>query len=90
MLELLEKIELLKKSLDEDSIIKSLKECQEDIMQDTLLMKQIKNHDKLLESKEKIKELRRLENDVNFIILEINQYLKENIIKNSRCQNENN
>lgn len=89
MLELLEKIEKLKSTLEKDPTIQELKRVQEEIKKDEKLLVQLKNKEKETENNEKIRKMQLLENQVNFIILEINKRLKENIGKNSRCQNEN-
>jgi len=89
MLELLEKIEKLKSTLEKDPTIQELKRVQEEIKKDENLLVQLKNKEKETENNEKIRKMQLLENQVNFIILEINKRLKENIGKNSRCQNEN-
>jgi len=84
-----EKIEKLKSTLEKDPTIQELKRVQEEIKKDENLLVQLKNKEKETENNEKIRKMQLLENQVNFIILEINKRLKENIGKNSRCQNEN-
>jgi len=85
MNELIEKVDNLKKSLDNNKEIINLKEINELIMQDKELLKDIEdyniNHSESL--KEKInnhklfREYKHNETEVNFIILEINKRLKE-------------
>lgn len=88
MIELLEKLDRLKKVIDQHPTIKEIEKVQKDIETNKdLYNKIIKKEKKTLEDEQIIK-YKNLENEINFLILEINQYLKENLLKNSRCQNE--
>lgn len=88
MIELLEKLDRLKKVIDQHPTIKEIEKVQKDIeINKDLYNKIIKKEKKTLEDEQIIK-YKNLENEINFLILEINQYLKENLLKNSRCQNE--
>ncbi|MBR3146378.1 MAG: hypothetical protein IKF47_03850 [Bacilli bacterium] len=92
MNELIETVDNLKKSLDENDEIIKLKEINELIMKDKELLKDIENYN--LTKDEKIKEriinnklfreYKHSEAECNFIILEINKKLKE-ISNKGKC-----
>ena len=92
MNELIETVDNLKKSLDENDEIIKLKEINELIMIDKELLKDIENYN--LTKDEKIKEriinnklfreYKHSEAECNFIILEINKKLKE-ISNKGKC-----
>jgi len=92
MNELIENVDNLKKSLDENDEIIKLKEINELIMKDKELLKDIENYN--LTKDEKIKEriinnklfreYKHSEAECNFIILEINKKLKE-ISNKGKC-----
>jgi len=75
-MEIYDKINDFKNSLDEEISIKEIKNIQREILLDSKLVDDIKNNnydnDNLL-----IKQYRHLENEVNYIILEINMNLKQ-------------
>lgn len=75
-MEIYDKINDFKNSLDEEISIKEIKNIQRKILLDSKLVDDIKNNnydnDNLL-----IKQYRHLENEVNYIILEINMNLKQ-------------
>lgn len=75
-MEIYDKINDIKNSLDEEISIKEIKNIQREILLDSKLVDDIKNNnydnDNLL-----IKQYRHLENEVNYIILEINMNLKQ-------------
>lgn len=90
MLELFEKLEILKNKLDScDSILK-LTRMQEEILNNRVLYQKIVEKNGTVNQEEKVLEYRKLENEVNFLILEINRRLKENFKKEVLCHNENN
>lgn len=90
MLELLEKIDTLKKTLNETDLIKRLESAQLEILNDSALYQKIKNHDVDISSNSKVAEYRKAENEVNFLILEINDYLKRAFKESKRCHHESN
>lgn len=75
-MEIYDKINDFKNSLDEEISIKEIKNIQREMLLDSKLVDDIKNNnydnDNLL-----IKQYRHLENEVNYIILEINMNLKQ-------------
>lgn len=75
-MEIYDKINDFKNSLDEEISIKEIRNIQREILLDSKLVDDIKNNnydnDNLL-----IKQYRHLENEVNYIILEINMNLKQ-------------
>lgn len=90
MLELLEKIDILKKALNETDLIKRLESAQLEILNDSQLYQKIKNRDVDISSNLKVVEYRKVENEVNFLILEINDYLKRSFKESQRCHRESN
>ncbi len=90
MLELLEKIDILKKALNETDLIKRLESAQLEILNDSQLYQKIKNRDVDISSNLKVVEYRKVENEVNFLILEINDYLKRSFKESQRCHHESN
>ena len=92
MNELIETVDNLKKSLDENEKIIKLKEINELIMKDKELLKDIEEYNRTnnLELKNKIinnslfREYKHSEAECNFIILEINRRLKE-ISNKGKC-----
>lgn len=88
-MELLEKIAILKEKLDQLEIIANLKAIQQEIREDQALYEQIKKKESVISNNPKIIEYKRLENQVNFLILEINQYLKENFKKDRNYYESN-
>lgn len=94
MEELIEKVEELKKELDNSKQVKELKSINKKIMQDEKLLEDIKKYNETQseEIKERIinnklfREYKQKENEINFIILEINQKLKEINNRNKGCQ----
>ena len=97
MNELIDKVNNLKKSLDENEEIIKLKEINEKIMEDKELLKDIEEYNRTNneELKNKIinnslfREYKHSEAECNFIILEINKKLKE-ISNKGKCSHENN
>lgn len=77
MLELLEKLDQVKKELDQVTCIKKLQCCQQALLCNSFLYDKIKRHEKDLEMYDEIMEYRKCENEVNFLILAIRKYLKE-------------
>ena len=90
MLELLEKIDILKKALNETDLIKRLESAQLEILNDSQLYQKIKNRDVDISSNLKVVEYRKVENEVNFLILEINDYLNRSFKESQRCHHESN
>lgn len=97
MNELIENVDNLKKSLDENEKIIKLKEINKKIMEDEELLKDIEEYNRTnnLELKNKIinnnlfREYKHNEAECNFIILEINKRLKE-ISNKGKCNHESN
>ena len=97
MNELIETVDNLKKSLDENEKIIKLKEINKKIMEDKELLKDIEEYNRTnnLELKNKIinnnlfREYKHNEAECNFIILEINKRLKE-INNKGKCNHESN
>ena len=97
MNELIDKVDNLKKSLDENEKIIELKEINKRIMEDKELLKDIEEYNRTNneELKNKIinnslfREHKHSEAECNFIILEINKRLKE-ISNKGKCGHENN
>lgn len=81
MIEFIEKIEALKKELDQSAPIKNLKKVQTEIFNDKKLYNEIAKKNLTSLQSSKVLEYKKLENEVNFLILEINQYLKEHLMK---------
>ncbi len=77
MEELYEKIENLKQTLDAQPWIQEIEKIQREILKDPVLLRQIQMKEKQVQENSMIQEYRHLENQCNFLILEINQYLKE-------------
>ena len=92
MEELIEKLEVLKKDLDETICVKKIKTLVKEIKQDKELITLIEkyNYTKDERIREKIlenqlyREYKHQEAELNFLILEINQSLKS-IIKKDKC-----
>ena len=90
MNELIEEIEKLKQSIDNLDRIKELKKINNEIMKDKELLKNIEKYNQTQDERLKIKiinhklfrEYKHMENECNFLILEINKKLKE--IKGNR------
>ncbi len=97
MNELIETVDNLKKSLDENEKIIKLKEINELIMKDKELLKDIEdyniNHNEELKNKiinnSLFREYKHNEAECNFIILEINKRLKK-ISNKGKCRDESN
>lgn len=96
MLELLEKVELLKRELDQLEIWKHLAQARDCIYQNHELVDKIKMYEKSPNPKLRLEiyhyneiiKYKRLENEVNFMIMEINHKLNVSLGVRS-CQNEN-
>lgn len=89
MIDLMEKIEQLKKALDNTKGIKDIEKTQKEILADKKLYEQVLRKDSSLNQHEKIQKYRQLENEVNFLILEINNTLKENLKEGEKCHESN-
>ncbi len=81
MIEFMEKIEALKTELDQSALIKDLKKVQTEILNNKELYDGLKQKSSSALNNPKVLEYKKLENEVNFLILEINQYLKEHLMK---------
>ena len=94
MNELIDKTEKLKESIDNLDKIKELKEINNMIMKDKELLKDIEEYNRTQDSKlkEKIinhelfRKYKHMENECNFLILEINKRLKEINNRNKGCR----
>lgn len=92
MEELYEKIDNLKKTLDETSTIKEIKRLTKEISKNKELIELIEKYrytqDERIKnqiiSNEQFKEYKHQETELNFLILEINQELKK-ITKKDKC-----
>lgn len=89
MIGLMEKIEQLKKALDNAKCIKDIEKTQKEILTDNKLYEQVLRKDPSLNQHEKIQKYRQLENEVNFLILEINNTLKQNLKEGEKCHESN-
>ncbi len=89
MIGLMEKIEQLKKALDNAKCIKDIEKTQKEILADNKLYEQVLRKDPSLNQHEKIQKYRQLENEVNFLILEINNTLKQNLKEGEKCHESN-
>ena len=74
-MEIYDKINKFKSSLDKEASIINIKEVQKEILLDHELVNNIKNNS-YDSNNELIKKYRHLENEVNYIILEVNMNLK--------------
>lgn len=90
MLELLEKIDILKKELDKLEVIQNLEKVQLEILNDKELYQKIKNKKQEVLTDSTVIEYKKLENEANFLILEINKYLKQSFQESRRCYHESN
>lgn len=97
MLELLEKLEELKDELDKLEIFSNLEESIQKIKKNQELINKIKKYNETLNNNlrldiynyDEIKEYKKLENEINFLILSINN--KFNLINDKRsCNHESN
>lgn len=94
MNELIEKVEELKKSLDELDEVKDLKKINSEIIKDKELLKNIEKYNETQDEKikEKIinhklfREYKHKETECNLLIMEINKHLKEINNRNKGCQ----
>ena len=94
MNELMDKVEDLKKELDELDEIKDLKKINSEIIKDKELLKNIEEYNRTQDEniKEKIinhklfREYKHKETECNLLILEINKRLKEINNKSKGCQ----
>ena len=84
-MEIYDKIDKLKKSLDKEDSVINIKEVQKKIKLDEQLLCSIKSNS-YDNNNPLIKDYRHLENEVNYIILEINMNLKK-IIEGGSCEN---
>lgn len=97
MLELLEKIESLKNSLDKLEIFNKLELIKKEIYSNQELVEKIKKYNELPNNNlrleiyqyDEIKKYKKIENEINLMILQINQKL--GVLTNQRsCHHENN
>jgi len=79
MVELLEKIDDLKRYLDLDVRVLELEQLQVEIKKDLLLYERIQKKDATVLDDEQVKLYKKVENEVNFLILEIRKYLIEHL-----------
>ena len=94
MNELIAKVDKLKETLDNTKEVKEITKLNKEIMKDKELLKLVEEYQKTQDEsiKEKIihnplfKEYKKKETDLNLIILEINQKLKEITGKRNNCQ----
>ena len=89
MIGLMEKIDRLKNTLDNAKCIKDIEKTQKEILADKKLYEQVLRKDPSLNQHEKIQKYRQLENEVNFLILEINNTLKQNLKEGEKCHESN-
>lgn len=74
-MELYDKIDQLKQSLDQEDVIIDIKEVQQNIKNNPYIMKKIQAKYNINDIKE-VKDYRHLENQVNYMILAISAKLK--------------
>ncbi len=86
-MELYDKIDELKSSLDEEQIIIDIKNIQMKIKSNEQLMNKIKSKENV-DNIDDIKAYRHLENELNYLILTINSKLK--MLEKDSDRNENN
>ncbi len=97
MLQLIEKLDILKENLNKLDLFDKLQNNIENINNNKELLKKIEDyHNNFNEhlkieiyKYDEIKEYKKLENEVNFLVLEINQKLKR-ITDIRSCKNESN
>lgn len=85
MKELIEKTENLKEAISNTEVVKEYKKSKEKVLSNKELMQKIEDYKntrkeelkKEIENNKDYQEYKHLENECNFIILEINQKLKE-------------
>ena len=83
-MEIYDKINELKESLDKEESIIEIKEVQKEILLDKELINNIRNNS-YDNNNERIKKYRHLENEINYIILDINMNLKD-LVGGSNCE----
>ena len=83
-MEIYDKINKLKSSLDKEESIINIKEVQKEILLDGDLVSNIKNNS-YDSNNDLIRKYRHLENEVNYIILEVNMNLKT-LVGGSSCE----
>lgn len=97
MEELIEKIDILKKSLDQEIVVQEIKELNKKVKNDDKLLSLIKNYritkdeniKKQIIENALFKEYKEKETEINLLILELNKRLKE-ITKKDKCLHESN
>lgn len=97
MYELIDKIDILKKTIDKLEIFKALENSEQEIYSNVELLEKIKKYnlsrdnDLRLDiySYREIQEYKRLENEINILILHINNRLKE-VSNEGSCYSESN
>lgn len=97
MEELIEKVDILKKNLDQENIIKEIKELNKRVKNDEDLLSLIKNYHTTKDENIKkqilenslFREYKEKETELNILILELNKRLKE-ITKKDKCLHESN
>lgn len=83
-MEIYDKINKLKNNLDKEESIINIKNVQKEMLLDQELINNIKNNS-YDNSNDLIKKYRHLENEVNYIILEVNMNLKT-LVGGSSCE----
>jgi len=79
MVELLEKIDDFKRYLDLDERVLELERLQLEIKKDSQLYERIQKKDATVLENEMIIQYKKIENEVNFLILEIRKYLMDHL-----------
>ncbi len=89
MILLWEKLDALKSALDEEECIKKIEQAQKEIKDDEILYKKLKKRDLEAFHHEKVLKYRKIENEVNFLILDLNQHLKKYFKNKRQCHESN-
>ncbi len=97
MEELIEKVDILKKSLNQEDIVQEIKELNNKVKTDKQLLSLIENYrttkdeniKKQILENSLFREYKEKETEINILILEINKRLKE-ITKKDKCLDESN
>jgi len=97
MEELIEKVDILKKSLNQEDIIQEIKELNNKVKTDKQLLSLIENYrttkdeniKKQILENSLFREYKEKETEINILILELNKRLKE-ITKKDKCLDESN
>ena len=88
MQELYERLESLFAEIDKLEWVKELETMQQDMMNDRNLYEKIKRKDPSINYDKRVMQYRKLENELNFLILEIRSHLKSSLSSSKECHYE--